>query len=91
MSQTRRQYPFHLIEPKWQREWEARNVPAGPRTAFRFALFPTTHEYQAGDWNMGMTLYPLPLGSTFDLRFVWWSGGRRHESLLRGVRCAMDL
>jgi leucyl-tRNA synthetase len=23
MSQTRRQYPFHLLEPRWQRHWES--------------------------------------------------------------------
>jgi len=74
----------------WQREWEARQIPAGPRTAFRFALLPSAHEYQIGDWNMGMTLYPLPLGSEFDLRFVWWSGGQRFEAMLHGVRCATD-
>lgn len=78
------------LEADWQREWTARKVPAGPRTAFRFALYPTEHRYEVGDWNMGMTLYPLPLGSRFDLRFVWWRGGERQEAVLRGVRCATD-
>jgi len=78
------------LNADWQREWEARQVPAGPRTAFRFALLPTAHEYQVGDWNMGMTLYPLPLGSVFDLRFTWWSHGQRYESVLRDVHCATD-
>jgi len=26
MSSTRRQYPFHLIEPKWQRVWQERQM-----------------------------------------------------------------
>jgi len=78
------------LEQDWQREWAARGVPSGPRTAFRFALYPTEHRYQIGDWNMGMTFYPLPLGSEFDLRFVWWRDAQRYESVLRGVRCATD-
>jgi len=78
------------VDADWQREWETRRIPAGPRTAFRFALLPTRHEYAVGDWNMGMTLYPLALGSEFDLRFVWWEGSERHEARLNGVRCATD-
>src|SRR5262245_56236285 len=26
MSSSRRQYPFHLIEPKWQRLWDAQEM-----------------------------------------------------------------
>lgn len=78
------------LDAHWQREWQARGVPPGPRTAFRFALYPTEHRYQVGDWNMGMTFYPLALGSEFDLRFVWWRDAQRYESVLRGVRCATD-
>ncbi len=78
------------LEPEWQREWERRGVAAGPRTAFRYALFPTEHRYDVGDWNMGMTTYALPLGSRFDLRFVWREGDRRREAVLRGLRCATD-
>ncbi len=78
------------LEPEWQREWERRGVAAGSRTAFRYALFPTEHRYNVGDWNMGMTTYALPLGSRFDLKFVWREGNKRHESLLRGLRCATD-
>jgi leucyl-tRNA synthetase len=48
MSQTRRQYPFHLIEPKWQRVWDQQQtfrafnpgdtVPAGHPFAERHGL-----------------------------------------------------
>lgn len=78
------------LDADWQREWQRRDVPARARTAFRFALLPTEHTYEVGDWNMGMTLYPLPLGSRFDLQFVWWRGERRHEAVLRGLRCTTD-
>lgn len=74
----------------WQAEWERRGVSPGARTAFRWALFPSEHTYATGDWNMGMTLFPLPLGSRFDVRVVWYVAGKRHEALLEGVRCATD-
>lgn len=78
------------LERDWQREWERRGVPAGARTAFRYALFPTEHRYEVGDWNMGMTTYILPPGSRFDLKFVWHEGDKRHEAVLRNVHCASD-
>ena len=76
------------LEADWQKHWEKRGVPPAARTAFRYALYPTQHRYEVGDWNMGMTTYALPLGSRFDLRFVWREGGYRREAILSGVRCA---
>ncbi len=78
------------LEREWQREWERRGVPAGARTAFRYALFPTEHRYDVGDWNMGMTTYALPPGSRFDLKFVWREGDKPREAVITGVRCATD-
>jgi hypothetical protein len=78
------------LERDWQQEWEKRRVSASARTAFRFALYPTEHHYEIGDWNMGMTTYALPLGSRFDLRFVWHENGKRREAVLHGVRCAKE-
>ncbi len=78
------------LEHEWQREWERRGVPAGARTAFRYALYPTEHRYAVGDWNMGMTTYALPPGSRFDLKFVWHAGGKRHEAVMTDMRCATD-
>ncbi len=78
------------LEREWQREWERRGVPAGARTAFRYALFPTEHRYEVGDWNMGMTTYALPPGSRFDLKFVWREGDKPREVVMTGVRCATD-
>jgi hypothetical protein len=79
------------LEADWQKEWEKRGVPLAARTAFRYALYPTEHRYDIGDWNMGMTTYPLPLGSRFDLRFVWREGGQRREAMLSSVRCATEV
>ena len=78
------------LERDWQQEWGKRRVSASARTAFRFALYPTEHHYEIGDWNMGMTTYALPLGSRFDLRFVWRENGKRREAVLYGVRCAEE-
>lgn len=78
------------LERDWQQEWAKRRVSASARTAFRFALYPTEHRYEIGDWNMGMTTYALPLGSRFDLRFVWRENGERREAVLHGVRCARE-
>ena len=78
------------LEPEWQKEWERRGVPTAARTAFRYALYPTEHRYETGDWNMGMTTYALTPGSRFDLRFVWREGSQRREAVLTGVRCARE-
>ena len=78
------------LEADWQKDWEKRGVPLAARTAFRYALYPTQHRYDVGDWNMGMTTYALPLGSRFDLRFVWHEGDKRREAMLSGVRCATE-
>jgi hypothetical protein len=78
------------LETDWQKDWEKRGVPQAARTAFRYALYPTQHRYEVGDWNMGMTTYILPLGSRFDLRFVWREGDQRREAVLSGVRCATE-
>lgn len=86
---TRGEQPLKL-EREWQREWERRGVAQGPRTAFRYALFPTAHRYEVGDWNMGMTTFALTPGSRFDLRFTWHADGKRHEAVMTDVRCATD-
>jgi hypothetical protein len=86
---ARGEWPLKL-EADWQKEWEKRGVPLPARTAFRYALYPTEHRYEVGDWNMGMTTYALPPGSRFDLRFAWREGDKRREAVLAGVRCATE-
>jgi hypothetical protein len=74
----------------WLPEWERYGVSESARLAFHWALFPTDHTYEVGDWNMGMTTYALPLGTRFDLRVVYWRDQRRHTLPLPGVRCAAE-
>lgn len=78
-----------LVE-HWQPEWERRGVAPAARLAFRWALLPTEHRYEIGDWNMGMIFIALPLGSRFDLQFVWHRADRREQSWLRGIHCAVE-
>lgn len=78
------------LEPEWQKEWERRGVPTAARTAFRYALYPTEHRYETGDWNMGMTTYAPAPGNRFDLRFVWRENGQRREAMLTSLRCARE-
>ncbi len=78
------------LEHDWQQEWAGRGLTESARSAFRWALFPTEHSYEPGDWNMGMTTYALPAGSLFDLRFVWHTAHAKREALLKGLRCARE-
>ncbi len=81
--------PLKLVR-EWLPEWERYGVPESGRLAFRWALFPTEHTYEIGDWNMGMTTYALPLGTRFDLRVVYWRDRHRRSLVLPGVRCATE-
>lgn len=74
----------------WQAEWDRRGIAPATRLAFQWAQFPPDQSFAHGDWNMGMTLYPLARGSRFDLRFVWKVNDVTHAGLMRGVRCAAD-
>jgi hypothetical protein len=78
------------LAPDWRQEWNRRGIPQPARLAFRWAQLPPRQSYEVGDWNMGMTMVALPLGSRFDLRFVWKSDSAKHEAMLAGVVCAME-
>ena len=87
---TKGERPLKL-EHDWQQEWEQRTVASAARTAFRYALYPTQHRYETGDWNMGMTTIIAAPGSRFDLRFVWHEGNERREARLCDLRCAKEM
>ncbi len=65
MPQVRRQYPFHLIEPKWQRIWERQNlfrawnpgesIPAGHPFALRHPTLPPKYYI--------LDMFPYPSGA----------------------------
>lgn len=77
-------------EPDWQHEWEWRQLSEPARIAFRWAQFPLEQDFEPGDWNQGMTAYPLPRGACFDLKFKWRVSGKTREGILKGVCCAQD-
>lgn len=77
-------------EPEWQHEWEQRQLADPARIAFRWAQFPLEQDFEPGDWNQGMTTYPLLRGACFDLEFKWRMGGEMKEGRLKGVCCAQD-
>ncbi len=79
------------LQRDWEKEWEQHGVSDSARLAFAWALFPTEHAYEVGDWNMGMTTYALPPAARFDLRFVYTIQGRLQAGLIRGLRCATDV
>ncbi len=83
------EHPLQLNRD-WQAEWDGRGIVPAARLAFEWAQFPPDQNFARGDWNMGMTLYPLAPGSRFDLRFVWKVNSATHTGLMRGVRCAAD-
>ena len=75
MSSSRRQYPFHLIEPKWQRAWEAEQtfrgwnpgetLPAGHPFARRHGLegkTVTAEELPPKFYILDMFPYPSGAG-----------------------------
>lgn len=79
-----------ILEHQWQEEWKARGVGRAPRIAFAWALFPTHQHFQPGDWNMGMTTYPVAPGTPLDLALTWHVNGKTHRGRMRGMVCATD-
>lgn len=77
-------------EAGWQGEWKKRRLPDAARIAFRWAQFPAEQTFDPGDWNQGMTAYPLPRGASFDLDLKWWTNGQAVEAILKGAKCAED-
>ena len=80
----------HAIRSKaeWDAAWADRGVTEPARIAFAWAQFPATQTFHAGDWNQGMTAYPLARGSRFNLIVSWRAGDAEHETTLENVRCA---
>ncbi len=72
----------------WEQEWARHGVAEPARIAFRWAQFPGEHQFEPGDWIMGMAaLSPRPAGS-FDLVYEWSIDGITHRGRLRGLKCA---
>lgn len=81
--------PLRLKED-WLARWAERGESMPARVAFRWSFFPTVQRFAPNDWNMGMTSFPVPPGTTLDLHFRWRRDGEQHRGVLRGVGCAPD-
>lgn len=79
-----------LLKRHWQEIWAQMKVPAAARTAFQWAFFPTRQEFAPGDWNMGMTSYPVAPGQPLHLEVVWHNDGRRHTGTIEGPVCGAN-
>ncbi len=73
MSSSRRQYPFHLIEPKWQQAWEQQQafrafnpgeeVPAGHPFGVRHGLSGKVAATQLPPKYYILDMFPYPSGA----------------------------
>ena len=73
MSSSRRQYPFHLIEPKWQQAWEQQqafrafnpndSVPAGHPFSVRHGLSGKVTATQLPPKYYILDMFPYPSGA----------------------------
>jgi len=73
MSSSRRQYPFHLIEPKWQKVWDAsqsfrafnpnEEIPANHPFAIRHKLSGKVSAAQLPEKFYILDMFPYPSGA----------------------------
>ena len=73
MSSSRRQYPFHLIEPKWQQAWEQQQafrafnpgeeIPANHPFAVRHNVFGKVAATQLPKKYYILDMFPYPSGA----------------------------
>jgi hypothetical protein len=75
----------------WAHEWHKENVTKPVQLAFEWSLFPTTQEYQAGDYNWGMTIFGLKPGTKFNLQFSWQQYGKKYQAWINDIECAPDI
>lgn len=79
-----------LLKSDWQQVWAEHGVSQRARIAFQWAFFPTRQMFAPGDWNMGMTSYPVAPGEALELEIVWHSGGQRHQQRIEGPVCGSN-
>ena len=72
----------------WQAIWEDLGVADSARIAFRWALFPTEHRFEPGDWLMGMVMVDRNPGDQFDLVLRWSAAGTDRRAVLSDLGCA---
>ncbi len=79
------------VKEQWLAEWEQSQAPQSARIAFAWSLLPTQQQFQAGDYNWGMTTYDLPPGQRFDLHMVWFENQQRKTAVIHDIECAPDV
>ncbi len=72
----------------WAPVWQEKRIAPGPRTAFRWALFPTLQTFGPTDYNWGMITFGQPPGTRFDLKIAWRTGKALHETKFTGLECS---
>lgn len=79
-----------LLKSHWQQVWQQMGVDDRARIAFQWAFFPTEQQFAPGDWNMGMTSYPVAPGQPLRLEVVWHEQGQRRQGLIEGPVCGSN-
>ncbi len=79
----------------WKSIWQAKQVSTAAQVAFEWSLLPTRQQYQAGDYNWGITLFALKPGSKFNLEVIWKQRDKTKSKakyfLIKNIQCAPDI
>lgn len=79
-----------LLKETWQQVWSDLEVAEPARIAFQWAFFPTSQVFAPGDWNMGMTSYPVAPGEPVNVEIIWHENGERRRGLMQGPICGAN-
>ncbi len=75
-----------FLKESWQQEWARAGL--GNARGLRFnGFFPAVQNFLPGDWNMGMTGYPVVPGEDLNVEIVWYSDGQRQHDKMTGMVC----
>lgn len=72
----------------WQTLWDEQDVADSARIAFRWALFPSQHRFEPGDWLMGMVTVERGPGAEFDLELRWSAAEHERRAVIPDLQCA---
>lgn len=75
----------------WKPIWQKRQVTQAQIVAYEWSLFPSIQNFEAGDYNWGMTVFFVPHGSTFDLDIAWKVDGKKETARMKNITCAKDI
>jgi len=79
------------LREDWDQQWQKSNVNKKARIAMLWSLLPTKQQYQAQDYNWGMTSFNLPPGTKFNLAIKWYLNGKERSGLIPNIKCAPDI